>query len=152
MSFEQRSLGKASVYSLIKLDESCFAIGIVGWKVNSKMFLGEMSIYVSIQEKKKDIWILWIINNNVLWTVSIWGIEKEMKWHGNCKASLSFILCRLLSWTCANNQLKFMSKKHLRLSKRAMIPPSKNKMSYCRWTSRSALSFWPLFENMKEKK
>lgn len=109
---------------------------IEGRKVNSKVFLGETSIYVSIQQKKKeDVRILWIIEKYILWTVSTCCIEKETKWPGNYNATLSFILCRLLRRTSAKNQLKFMSKKHLGLSKRAMIPLSKNKMSYFRWTN-----------------
>lgn len=108
---------------------------IEGREVNSKVFLGETNIYVSIQQKKEDVRILWIIEKYILWTVSTCCIEKEMKWPGNYNATLSFILCRLLSRTSAKNQLKFMSKKHLGLSKRAMIPLSKNKMSYFRWTN-----------------
>lgn len=100
-----------------------------------KVFLGEMSVYESIQKKNEDIRILWIIQKYILWTVSIYSIEKEMKWPGNYNATLSFILCRLLSQISTKNQLKFMSKKHLGLSKRAMIPLSKNKMSSSRWTN-----------------
>jgi len=106
---------------------------IEGRKVNSKVFLGEMRIYVSIQLKIGDIGILWIIQKYILWTFSTCCTEKEKKWPGNYNATLSFILCRLFSRTSAKNQLKFMSKKHLGLSKKAMVPLSKNKMSYFRW-------------------
>ena len=88
-----------------------------------------------------------------MWDASICGKEKEIKLHGNYNASLSFILYRLLSWICAKNQLKFVSKSIQDYKKELRFHFLKIKCHISdEQTCSSALSFCQVFEEKKKKR